>query len=235
MASPRLRNLNLMRRFLGSPLVLLAVMTMLLAGCAAPTQLNAQWFNPQFAGKPPIGPNGKLLIVSITPDGTTRRVFEDLMVANLGARGVAAVQSYRFLPADGATTQPQIDAAVKESGAQAVLTSRVLGVSQSLHVSPGAGMWPGWGGPWGGPWGVPWGWGWGGYYSGLWGGANIAPQVWTEENVLVDTQLLDVATQTVVWSGSSTTTTAPGSQGSAPTLQQFVQLIADALAAAKLI
>jgi len=51
----------------------------------------------------------------------------------------------------------------------------------------------------------------------------------------VDTQLLDVATQTVVWSGSSTTTTAPGSQGSAPTLQQFVQLIADALAAAKLI
>jgi hypothetical protein len=223
-----MHSLNLMRRALGA---VFAVVAMLLAGCAAPTQLNAQWFNPQFAGKPPIGAAGRLLVVSVTPDGTTRRVFEDLMVANLEARGVAAVQSYRFLPADGAATQPQIDAAVKESGAQAVLVSRVLGVSQSLRVAPGAGMWPGWGGPWGGPWG----WGWGGYYGGLWGGAYATPQVWTEENVQVETQLFDVATRTVVWSGSSTTTTAPGSQGSAHTLQQFVQLIADTLAAARLI
>ncbi len=213
--------------------VLFAVGAVLLAGCAAPTRMNAQWLNPQFAGKPPIvGSTGKVLVMSITPDGTTRRVFEDLMVADLAARGVAAVQSYRFLPGDGTTTQPQVEAAVKESGAVAVLTSRVIGVTQSLQVAPGAAMWPGWGGPWAGPWG--WGGGWGGY-GGFWGGAYAAPQVWTEDNVLVDTQLVDVATQTVIWSGSTTTTAPPGNQGGAQNLEQFVHLIGDALAAAKLI
>jgi hypothetical protein len=53
--------------------------------------------------------------------------------------------------------------------------------------------------------------------------------------VLVDTQFIDAGTQRVVWSGSTTTTTAPGSQGTVPVLQQFVHVIVDAIAAAKLI
>ena len=208
---------------------LLAMALAFVAGCAAPTRINDQWLNPQFAGKlPMVGGDDKLLVISITPDGTTRRVFEDLMVANLAKRGVTAVQSYRLLPADGAATQAQIEAAVKESGVRAVLTSRVIGVSQSLQVSPGTGMWPAWGGPWG------WG-GYYGYYGGMWAGSFAAPQVWTEQNVLVDTQLFDVATQSVVWSGSTTTTTAPGNQATPQTLDQFVLLITDAMSAARLI
>jgi hypothetical protein len=58
--------------------------------------------NPQFDGKPA---PGKVLVMSIAPDGTTR-VFEDLMVKELEARGVAAVPSYRVLPADGTASQP---------------------------------------------------------------------------------------------------------------------------------
>lgn len=202
----------------------------MLAGCAAPTRLNAQWLNPQFDGKPA---PGKVLVMSITPDGTTRRVFEDLMVKELEARGVAAVASYRFLPADGAASQQQIEAAVKESGAQTLLASRLVGATQNVHVAPGAAWGPGWGGPWGWPW-----WGWGGAfygpYGGMWGG-YAAPQVWTDESVLVDTQFIDAGTQRVVWSGSTTTTTSPGAQGTVPVLQQFVHVIVDAIAAAKLI
>lgn len=202
----------------------------LLAGCAAPTRLNAQWLNPQFDAKPP---PGKVLVMSITPDGTTRRVFEDLMVKELEARGIAAVPSYRYLAEDGPATQPQVAAAVVESGAKAVLTSRVVSATQSIHVAPSVAMGPAWGGPWGWPWG--WGGGLYGSYGGLWAGSFAAPQVWTDDNVVVDTQFFDVGTQAIVWSGSSTTTTAPGAQGTVPILQQFVQVIADALAAAKLI
>lgn len=202
----------------------------LLAGCAASTRLNAQWLNPQFAGKPPAG---KVLVMSITPDGTTRRVFEDAMVEKLVARGVAAVPSYRFLAADGPATQPQVDAALKESGAQAILTSRVIGVSQTIQASPGVGMGPAWGGPWGGPWG--WGGGFYGYYGGMWAGSFAAPQIWTEDNVVVDTQYFDVGTQAVIWSGSTRTTTAPGSLGSAQILLQLAQVIVDAMAAARLV
>lgn len=208
-----------------------AVALAMMAGCASPTRLNAQWLNPQFDGKPA---PGKVLVMSSTPDGTTRRVFEDLMVKALEARGVAAVPSYRFVPADGPASQEQIEAAVKASGAQTLLASRLIGATQILRVAPGAGWGPGWGGPWGGPW-----WGWGGAfygpYGGMWGGGFAAPQVWTDESVLVDTQFVDAAAQRVVWSGSTTTTTAPGSQGTVPVLQQFVHVIVDAIAAAKLI
>lgn len=208
--------------------LLLAALAVL-AGCAAPTRLNAQWLNPQFDGKPA---PGKLLVVSITPDGTTRRVFEDLMVKELQARGVDAVPSYRFMPADAAGSQAEIEAAVKDSGAQSLLVSRLIGARQNIHVAPGVAMGPGWGGPWGWPW---WGWG-GGPWGGWWGGGGFAaPQVWTDESVLVDTQFSDVGKSQVVWSGSTTTTTAPGSQGSAAVLQQFVQVIVEAIAAAKLI
>lgn len=204
--------------------LLAALFTALLAvaaGCAAPTRLNAQWINPQFDARPV---TGKVLVVSITPDGTTRRVFEDLMVENLQARGVSAVQSYRWLPADGTASEPQIDAAVKESGAQAMLKTRIVSATQSVQVAPGFG--PGWG----------WGWGWGGgFYGGMWGGAYAAPQVWTDQNVVVDTQWLDIGTHSVVWSGSTTTTTAPGAQGTVPVLRQLVQVIADAMAQARLI
>lgn len=202
----------------------------LLAGCAAPTRLNAQWLNPQFGARPLAG---KVLVIGIAPDGTTRRVFEDLMVGELVARGASAVPSYRFLPADGPATQPQVDAAAKASGAQAILTSRVIGVTQTIQASPGAPMGPAWGGPWGWPWG--WGGGFYGFYGGPWAGGFAAPQVWTDENALVDTQYFDVATQAIVWSGSTTTTTAPGGQGAMPVLQQLVRVIVDAMAAARLI
>lgn len=217
-----------MRAFLVAAFVAALAM---LAGCAAPTRLNAQWLNPQFDGKPS---PGKVFVMSFTPDGTTRRVFEDAMVNALEARGVAAVPSYRFLAADGAASQPQIEAAVKEAGAQTLLTSRLIGATQNIHVAPSVGMGPAWGGPWGWPW---WGWGGGFYgpYGGLWGAGYAAPQVWTDESVLVDTQFIDAGTQRVVWSGSTTTTTAPGAQGTPQNLQQFVQVIVDAMAAAKLI
>ncbi|MEO8123060.1 MAG: hypothetical protein ABI633_03345 [Burkholderiales bacterium] len=216
-----------MRAFLAAMFV---VALGVLAGCAAPTRLNAQWTNPQFDGKPPLG---KLLVMSITPDGTTRRVFEDMMVKELEARGIAAVPSYRFLAADGPATPSQVEAAVKESGAQSILTSRVISATQNIHVAPSVAMGPAWGGPWGWPWG--WGGGFYGSYGGLWGGSFAAPQVWTDENVIVDTQFFDVGTQAIVWSGSTMTTTAPGAQGTVQILQQFAQVIADAMAAAKLI
>ena len=212
---------NFMRALLAAAF---GVALVVLAGCASPSRMNAQWINPQFAGKPMAG---KVLVMSITPDGTTRRVFEDLMVQNLQARGVSAVQSYRWLSAEGAPSEAQVDAALKESGAQSMLTTRIVSATQSIQVAPG--MAPGWGWPWG------WGWGWGGYYGGMWGGAYAAPQVWTEQNVVVNTQWLDAGSHSIVWSGSTTTTTAPGAQGSVPVLQQLVQVIADAMAQAKLI
>jgi hypothetical protein len=179
--------------------------------------LNTQWVNPQFVGKPPLR---SVLVMGITKDPTNRRVFEDRMVAQLAARGVQAVPSYRFAPDAGAVEQVRLEQAVKQAGVAAVLLTRVVNVTEQLHVSPGMVVGP------------PMGYGFGGfygYYGGLWAASTyVPPTVYTTQHVAADTRLFETANFSLVWSGSTTTTPGGGSVESL--FDQFSQLIVGALA-----
>jgi hypothetical protein len=195
----------------------LTVGVLVLGACATPTLLNTQWVNPQFAGKPPIK---SILVLAIAKDTTNRRSFEDQMVAQLGARGVKAVPSYRFAPEAGAIESVKLEQAVKEAGAAGVLLSRVVNVSQSVKVTPGMYMGP------------PMGYGYGGfygYYGGMWASSYyMPPTIYTEENVVADTRLFESKDFTLIWSASTTTT--PGGTSTAAIMEQFSKLIVDAMA-----
>ena len=208
-----------MRKQLQS-LLLLATAVLALTGCAS-TELNAQWVNPQAGSRLPVK---SVMVMSVSRDSTARRVYEDAMVAQLGTRGVKAVQSYKSLPADGPSEQQAIQAALKDAGADAVLISRTISVTNEVRVSPGYVAGP------------PWGFGWGGfygYYHGFWSAAySIPPSVYTVQNVLVDTRLFDVKDYTVLWSGSSTTVPTGSMQ---KTIEQFASTISAALARDKVI
>ncbi len=190
---------------------------LLLGACAAPTVMNTQWANPQFVGKPPLR---SIMVLGITKDPTNRRVFEDQMVAQLATRGVQAVPSYRFAPDAGAVEQVKLEQAVKQAGVAGVLLSRVVNVSEQVHVSPGMVMGP------------PMGYGCGGfydYYGGMWATSYaVPPQVYTTQHVAADTRLFETQNFTLVW--SATTTTTPGGGSVESLLQQFSQLIVAALA-----
>jgi hypothetical protein len=189
----------------------------LLGGCAAPTVLNTQWVDPQVAGKPPLR---SILVMGITKDPSNRRVFEDQMVAQLAARGVRAVPSYRFAPDAAAAEQVKLQQAVKESGVAGVLLTRVVNVSEQVNVTPGMVMGP------------PMGYGFGGfygYYGGMWAASYyMPPTVYTTQHVAADTRLFETTDFKVVWSASTTTTPSGGSVDSL--FQQFSQLIVGALA-----
>jgi hypothetical protein len=189
----------------------------LLAACAAPTVLNTQWLNPQFAGQPPMR---SILVLGITRDPTNRRVFEDQMVAQLAARGVRAVPSYRFAPDAGAVEQVKLEQAVKEAGVAGVLLTRVVNVTEQVNVAPGMMMGP------------PMGYGFGGfygYYGGMWAASYyMPPTVYTTQHVAADTRLFETGRFTVVW--SATTTTTPGGGSAGALFEQFSQLIVGALA-----
>ena len=189
----------------------------LLGACAAPTVLNTQWANPQFAGKPPLR---SVLVMGITKDPTNRRIFEDQMVAQLQTRGVQAVPSYRFAPDAGAVEQVKLEQAVKEAGVAGVLLTRVVNVTEQVNVTPGMVMGP------------PMGYGFGGfygYYGGMWATSYyMPPTVYTTQHVAADTRLFDTAGYTLLWSASTTTTPSGGSLESM--LQQFSQLIVGAMA-----
>lgn len=195
--------------------VLLVAATLVLAGCATSTQLNAQWVNPQAGNRLPVK---NVVVMGINRDTTARRIYEDAMVAELAARGVKAQASYKVLPDDGPSSQEDIQKAVSGMGADGILVSRTVSVSDEVRVSPGTVMGP------------PWGFGWPGfygYYHGMWSAAYLyPPTVYTVRNVLVDTRLFDAREQAVLWSGSSTTTPTGTMQ---TTISQFVKTIVEAL------
>ncbi|HMO45219.1 MAG TPA: hypothetical protein PKB14_04240 [Rubrivivax sp.] len=187
-----------------------------LAACAAPTVMNAQWVDPKVAGKPPMR---SILVLGITKDPSNRRVFEDRMAAQLVARGIKAVPSYDFAPDAGAMEQVRLEQVVKESGVAGVLLTRVVNVSEQVHVTPAMVMGP------------PMGYGFGGfygYYGGMWAASMYTPPtVYTTKHVAADTRLFETAHFSVVWSASTTTTPSGGSVASL--FDQFSRLIAGAL------
>ena len=205
---------------LAARLALLGGAALLLSACAS-TQFNAQWLNPEAGSRLPVR---NVLVIGISRDTTARRVYEDTMVAQLAARGVKAQPSYRSLPDDGPAAQPAIERAVRDAGADAVLISRTISVTNEVRVSPGMVMGP------------PGGFGWGGFYGfyhGMWASAYaIPPSVYTVQNVVVDTRLFDAKDFMVLWSGSSTTTPTASMQ---TTIADFATSLVTALANAKAI
>ncbi|HTN47865.1 MAG TPA: hypothetical protein VMK32_00375 [Burkholderiaceae bacterium] len=193
-------------------------MAALLLGCATSTSLDAQWVNPEFAGKRPVR---SVMVVGAVRDSATRRIYEDRMVAALGAVGVKAVQSYTQLPQDGPVSEDRLRQAVAAAGVEFAMVTRIINVSTQVNVQPGMVMGPAWGPGWG--WGGGWGPGWGGfagYYNTMWA---MPPTVTTTQNVHADTRVFEARNANVVWSAATTTST--GYDSTQRLIDQFVQLI----------
>jgi hypothetical protein len=202
--------------------VLIAAAVALVAvGCATrATTLDAQWVNPEYAGKRSVR---NVMVMAAIRDTTNRRIFEDRMVTALSAVGVKAVQSYQFLPEAGPVTEDQLRRAVVNAGVNHAMVTRVINVTTEVNVSPGMVMGPAWGPGWG--WGGGWGPGWGGmagYYNTMWA-TSIPPQVTTTQRIHADTRVFDAKSAAVLWSAA--TTTATGWDSVPQMIDQFVQLI----------
>ena len=206
--------------------LLAAAAAVLLHGCATTaTTLDAQWVNPQYAGKRTVR---SVMVMSAVRDSTNRRIFEDRMVAALEAAGVKAVLSYKFIPDEGPVAEDRLRTAVKQAGVTHAMVTRIINVSTQVNVSPGMVMGPAWGPGWG--WGGGWGPGWGGfagYHNAMWA-TSIPPQVTTTQNVHADTRVFDASDADVLWSAATTTVT--GYNSVTQLIDQFVRLIVGTMA-----
>ena len=192
-------------------LLFAAVTVALVFGCASNTQMNGTWVNSE-AGKRP--PANNVLVIGINRDSTARRIYEDAIVAQFSARGIKAQPSYKLLPELGAAPPPDIEMTVRNAGVDAVLVSRTVRVSTDIRVTPGHSYGPA------------------GFY-GMWGGPfSTAPNVYTVQNVEVESRLFDVKDLALLWSGSSTTNPTSSMQ---QTITEFATVLVKALAEAKVI
>ena len=190
---------------------LAGVAAAIFAGCASNTQMNGVWVNPE-AGKRTLVNN--VLVIGINRDSTARRIYEDAIVAQFAARGIKGQPSYKLLPELGPAPPPDIEMTVRNAGVDAVLVSRTVRVSTDIRVTPGHSYGPA------------------GFY-GMWGGAfSTAPNVYTVQNVEVESRLFDVKDLALLWSGSSTTNPTSSMQ---QTITEFATVLIKALAEAKVI
>ena len=182
------------------------------AGCAS-TTLQSTWTDPGFTG----GPFRKFFVVGLSArEITTRRVFEDIMVARLETAGAQAVAAWRSFPNEGQVAEAQMEAAVAQSGADALIMTRLLGIDTRTNVStmmvPGPVWGPGFGpGMRPGP-----GW-WGPYQS--W---QAVPQVTQYQIATAEATVYDAKTRSVVWSATSQTFNPTSVQREAPGLADAV-------------
>jgi hypothetical protein len=179
-----------------------------LAGCAS-TTIRDSWSDPAYRG-----PGfRKVLVLGVARDMTTRRVFEDIMAQRVAATGVEAMPAYLWLPDGGKVPEATLDAAVKQSGADALLMSRVRQVDRRTDVYTTMAPGPAFG---------PWGPGWYGWYSGWY----PVTEVRQYDVAVVETTVFDAASKRVVWTGMTETYAPRSVQQDAP---GFADVIVKAL------
>jgi hypothetical protein len=194
--------------------VLLFLVATFASGCAS-TQIVNAWQDPKFSG-PPLK---RVMVIGVTKQAGIRRTFEDQFVRELEAKGLDAVASYAFIPEDGEVPKERLTEAVKESGVQSVLITRLVKVETQTQVyaAPYAGA------PYLGFYG---------YYSWAWVAYYDPPQVYTYDVVTAETNLFDAGSDTLIWSGT-TQTFAP--RNTKKDAREFANVIIKALTTSHII
>jgi hypothetical protein len=178
-------------------LPLLAAVALMLAACA-PTTIRDSWHDPEYRGTA----FRTVLVLGVFPNIAERRQFEDVMAATIDATGARGIPAYRFIPGQERASEADLDRAVRESGAEALLMSRLVSVDTRTQVSTHQQPTPP--GPWVSP--TPGAWGWGGWYSGWWGaGWQTVTTVTQYDIAAVETTLFSAKSGRVVWTGVTET------------------------------
>jgi hypothetical protein len=178
----------------------------LLAACQA-TSIQSAWFDSTYVG----GPFAKIVVIAGEGSASDSRAFEDIMVQKLVAAGTAAIPGYATVPPEARATQDAFAAAVARTGADGVLTMRLLSVEEDDAQGTTI-MMPGYsGGFYGG------GFAGGGFYGGgAGGGTNAARAVAQTPVAAIEASLYSARTRTLVWSATTQTIDAKTAAKVAP-------------------
>jgi hypothetical protein len=173
------------------------------SGCATVSLVDS-WRDPGFTSRR----YAKFLVVSVTGKVQRRQVFEDILAADLREQGVAAVASHTLTESKGKASQDEILEAVRRSGADAILTSRLVRLIKYVQAYPGippAGCYyPGYYGAYPYPYDFY------GYYSCA---VPYEPaEIRAVEEAVVETNLYDAATNRMIWSGTTSSYDSPSPQ-----------------------
>jgi hypothetical protein len=168
--------------------ILLAV-AWLGAGCAS-NGMQAQWSDPQFAGRSLKG--AKVLVVCDAAEVALQRICEDQVASRLGGSGVNPVRAADAGLAAGPAKPDRVLDAARSAGAAAIFTSAIAPDATVASPRPSIGIGIG---------------GFGGSHSGVGGGVGVSVPVGTGRVSTAygaSMSLIDTGTGKLMWSGRAT-------------------------------
>jgi hypothetical protein len=157
-----------------------------LACATTSTKVATSWKAPDYGGMK------NVLVAGIAKDPATRRAFEDSFVEQLKKHKVAATPSYTVFPGDKIPSKEEAGAYMKKNSIDTILITRVTDTKDVQTYVPGTTS------PYSSYWGY-YGYGWNYTYS----------PGYTVENtqVVLETNLYNVANEALEWTAVSDTTT----------------------------
>jgi hypothetical protein len=178
-----------MKRMGSITAVLLIALTA--ASCGTSTQLSQRWSDPAYVGQP----GQKMMIVALSKTERNQFVWEAAFSSALQKEKVQPLVGSKFLPKDAAADEATLKQAVRESGANLVAVTRLLAVDKETSYVPGMSYYT--------P--APAYYGMYGYYNSSY--AMVHDPGYYQENTIVklETNVYDVATEKLVWSGVTET------------------------------
>jgi hypothetical protein len=168
--------------------MLAALLTALLFSACSSTEITSSWTDEKSARRP----FKDFLVIGISESETIRRSFESSFVASLRKTGVNAESSARELPGEQAAEKDAILKTVQQLGSDAVLITHLVGEQEREVYNPPRSYGP-----------SPYYSGYYPYYSRVYDYVH-EPGYYTRYKVVqLETNLYDVSTEEMVWSGRS--------------------------------
>jgi len=192
-------------------LSLITVTCFILLSCAT-TILTAVWEDNAFHGT-----IRKIVIVGAVRSHSIRNTYEDEFVKNLEAHGVDAVASYKIVPVEMIQDMGFVMEQIRETGADAVLITRLLDRKTQRIYVPGT------------VYTVPHYYHkWGHYYDHIYSPGYVVD----EDYAYAETNIYNVLNEQIIWSAQSETLISDNNE---KIISSFVKTIVDRLSASRLL
>jgi hypothetical protein len=206
-----------MMKRMGLCVLLLISAAFFLSSCTTTTVMTDVWKDKNYQGRPQ-----KIMVIMVAKSPDMRDLFENRFVGELNSLGNNTFQSHRSISFDQLRDKELVKSKIKSSGADTVLISRLLDTKTIESFRPGLVTVV--------PFIVP------DYYYNWWGYYNVAfidyGYTGDVRVAYIETNLYDVKTEKLIWSGHSKTERTEGEQ---QLITAFVKLMIKKMESAGLI
>ena len=166
-------------------------LTLLATSCGTTSTLTQRWSDESYQGSP----GQKMMVIALTPAERNMLIWEGAFSSALSKSGVDPVAGSKVFPFGQKIEEGALKEGIRESGANLVAVTRVLAVDKEQEYVPGTSYYtpaPGYYGMYG-------------YYHSSY--AFVSSPGYIQENTIVklETNVYDVGTEKLVWSGVSET------------------------------